>query len=77
MRYQSGPITPVQAAERQHADLRLAGPGRLELGAERHDQQHRHLRSIFNEALNNVFDPLPSARLNGTLTVTCFQTTAP
>ena len=22
-------------------DLRLAGPGRLELGAERHDQQHR------------------------------------
>jgi hypothetical protein len=38
---QSGPIMLVQAIERHHADLRLAGPGRLELGAERHDQQHR------------------------------------
>jgi hypothetical protein len=28
------------------------------------------LKRIFNETLNNVFDPLPSARLNGTLTVT-------
>ena len=28
------------------------------------------LRRIFNEALRDVFDPLPSARLNGTLTVT-------
>jgi hypothetical protein len=28
------------------------------------------LRRIFNEALRDIFDPLPSARLNGTLTVT-------
>jgi hypothetical protein len=28
------------------------------------------LRRIFNEALRDVFDPLPTARLNGTLTVT-------
>ncbi len=35
---QGGPVMPVQAIEHQHADLRLAGPGRLEFGAERHDQ---------------------------------------
>jgi hypothetical protein len=39
--YQSGAVTPVQTVESQHADLRLAGPRRLELSAERHDQQHR------------------------------------
>ena len=32
---------PVQPVERQHRHLRLAGPGRLELGPERHDQQYR------------------------------------
>jgi hypothetical protein len=35
--YQSGPVVPVQAIERQHRHLRLTGPGRLEFGAERHD----------------------------------------
>jgi hypothetical protein len=38
---QRGAIAPVQPIERHHADLRLAGPGRLEFGPERHDQQHR------------------------------------
>jgi len=38
---QIGPVAAVQAIERQHADLRLAGPRRLELGAECHDQQMR------------------------------------
>jgi hypothetical protein len=38
---QNGPVVPVQAVERQHRHLRLAGPRRLELGAERQDQQHR------------------------------------
>ena len=37
---QCGPVVPVEAVERQHRHLRLAGPGRLELGAKRHDQQH-------------------------------------
>ncbi len=41
LRYQSGAVTPVETVESQRADLRLAGPRRLELGAERHDQQHR------------------------------------
>jgi hypothetical protein len=36
---QRGAIAPVQPIERHHADLRLADPGRLELGAVRHDQQ--------------------------------------
>ena len=31
---------PVEAIERQCADLLLAGPGRLELRAERHNQQY-------------------------------------
>ena len=31
---------PVQAIQRQQGDLRLAGPRRLELGAERHNEQH-------------------------------------
>ena len=31
----------VQAIEPQHCYVRLAGPGRLELGPKRHDQQHR------------------------------------
>jgi hypothetical protein len=38
---QIGPVAPVQAIESQHRHLRLAGPGWLKLGAERHDQQHR------------------------------------
>jgi hypothetical protein len=40
LRDQSPLIAPVQAAEGQHRHLRLAGLGRLELGTERHDQQH-------------------------------------
>jgi hypothetical protein len=35
---QIGPVAPVQTIEGQHRHLRLAGPRRLELGAERHDQ---------------------------------------
>jgi len=42
---QSSTLAPVQAIEGQHRHLRLTGPGRLELGAERHDQQHRQIRS--------------------------------
>jgi len=38
--HQSGLVSPVQAIERQHRHLRLACPGRLELGSERDDQQH-------------------------------------
>jgi hypothetical protein len=32
----------------QHRDLGLAGPRRLELGAERHDQQHRQTADALN-----------------------------
>jgi hypothetical protein len=39
--YQSSAIAPVEAIERQHRHPRLAGPGRLELRVERHDQQYR------------------------------------
>jgi hypothetical protein len=42
---QNGPVIPVEAIERHHADLRLAGPRHLELGAESHDQQHSRLRT--------------------------------
>jgi len=35
---QYGAVAPVQSTESQHADLRLADPGRLELRAERHNQ---------------------------------------
>src|SRR5215831_12604431 len=48
LRYQSSPIAPIQAIERQHADLRLAGPGRLELGAERDDEQHWQAADMFD-----------------------------
>jgi hypothetical protein len=34
-------IAPHLGSGGQHGNLRLADPGRLELGAERHDQQHR------------------------------------
>jgi len=37
---QYGAVVPVEAIERQCADLLLALPGRLELGAERHNQQY-------------------------------------
>jgi hypothetical protein len=40
LRHQHGPISPVQAIERKHSDLWLAGPWWLELGSERHNQQH-------------------------------------
>ena len=48
LRYQSGAVTPVQTVESQHADLRLAGPRRLELWAERHDQQHRQAADMLD-----------------------------
>jgi hypothetical protein len=35
------PVMTVEAIEHQHRHLRLARPGRLELGPEGHDQQHR------------------------------------
>jgi len=38
LRHQSGPVMPIQAIEDQHRHMRLAGPRRLELGAERYDQ---------------------------------------
>jgi hypothetical protein len=38
LRYESGPVAPIQAIERQHRHLRLAGPVRLELGAECDEQ---------------------------------------
>src|SRR5689334_11938103 len=40
LQYQSRPVTPVQAIEREAADPRLAGPRRVKLGAEGHDQQY-------------------------------------
>jgi hypothetical protein len=45
---QDGAVMPVEAIERQHADLFLAGPDRLELGAERHDQQDRQAVNTFD-----------------------------
>jgi hypothetical protein len=41
LRNESGPVAPIQAIEDQHRHMRLAGPRRLELGAERHDQENR------------------------------------
>src|SRR5439155_18635191 len=38
----------VATIERQHRDLRLANPRRLELRAVRHDQQNRQARHAFN-----------------------------
>ena len=38
LRDQGGAVTPVQPIERQHRHLRLASPGRLELGAECDEQ---------------------------------------
>jgi len=60
LRYQSGPVAPVQPIERQHADLRLAGPGHLELGAERHDKQYRQAA----HALNRKVEQLARGRVN-------------
>ena len=37
----AAPSRRPEPIERQHRDLRLAGPGRLELGTEGDDQQHR------------------------------------
>jgi hypothetical protein len=45
---QSGPITASQPAERQHADLCLAGPRWLELWAKHHDQQRRSVSNPFD-----------------------------
>ena len=36
------------------ADLRLAGPGRLELGAERHDQQHRQAADPLDDEVEQL-----------------------
>jgi hypothetical protein len=45
---QRGPVAPVQAIERQHADLRLASPRRLELGTEPNDQQYRQAADMLD-----------------------------
>ena len=62
LRNQCGPVAPVQAIERQHADLRLAGPGRLELRAERYDQQHRQAAHMLDGEVEQLargrVDPL-------------------
>jgi hypothetical protein len=57
---QSSPVVPVEAIERQRADLLLAGPGRLELGAKRDDQQYRHAA----DALNNQVEQLARSRVH-------------
>jgi hypothetical protein len=54
LRYQSSPVAPVQPIERQHADLWLAGPGRLELGAERHDQQDGKAANTIDEEVEQL-----------------------
>src|SRR5262249_60738488 len=48
LRYQSGAVTSVETVESQHADLRLAGPRRLKLEAERHDQQYRQAADVLD-----------------------------
>ncbi len=42
--HEGRPLAAAEPVERQHRHLRLSGPGRLELGAERCDQQHRQAR---------------------------------
>jgi hypothetical protein len=65
---------PVQAIERQHADLRLAGPGRLELRAERYDQQHRQAAYMLDGEVEQLargrVDPL---RILKTITNGCWR----
>jgi len=57
---QSGPVVPVEATERQRADLFLAGPGRRELGAKRHEQQYRHAA----DALDHQVEQLARGRVD-------------
>src|SRR6516165_6027437 len=56
---QYGAVVPVEAIERQCADLLLPSPGRLELGAERHDQQYRQGA----DALDHQFEQLARGRV--------------
>jgi hypothetical protein len=51
---QSSPVVPVQAIECHHGDLRLADPGRLELGAKRHDQQHRKAADMLDGDVEHI-----------------------
>jgi hypothetical protein len=39
--HQCRTLTPVEAAEGEHRNVRLAGPWRLKLGPECNQQQHR------------------------------------
>lgn len=59
LRYQSAPIAPVQAIEGQHCHQWLAGRGRLELGSEGHDQQHRQVA----DALNSEVEQFARSRI--------------
>jgi hypothetical protein len=57
---QRGPVMPVQAVERHHADLRLASPGWLEFRAEGNDQQHRQTA----HALDSKVEQLARSRID-------------
>ena len=45
---------PVEAIERQHRDLRLAGPRGLELWAERHDQQRGKVADPLDDEIEQL-----------------------
>src|SRR5262249_12412218 len=47
-------VTSVQAIEGQLCDLRLADPGRLELGTERHDQQYRQVADVLDGKVEHL-----------------------
>ena len=51
---QSGPVMPVQPIERQHRDLRLAGPRWLEFGTKGHDKQHRQIADTLDREIEEL-----------------------
>jgi len=51
---QRGAVALVEAIERQHADLGLAGPWRLKLGPEGHDQQHRQAADMLDHEVEQL-----------------------
>jgi hypothetical protein len=57
---QDGSVALVQTIEHQRRNLRLACPGRLELGPERHDQQNRQAA----DALNGKVEQLARGRVD-------------
>ena len=44
-------VAPVEPRQSEHRHMRLPGPGRLELGAERREQQHRPMRDPLDRAV--------------------------